>query len=151
MRRLVGFLAAVALALVGASPALTAAEVDAGTFSLPIDTFLPCGVGGETIELTGSADYHFVFLEDGAGGSHLIFGAQEALDGVGLTTGMSYRSRSTFTDSLQFPAGAADVVHLLTNARLVGPNGRLVHLFRSIQVVVDGNVVRDVQVQIFCA
>ncbi len=151
MRRLAGLLATLALALVAAPAAMSGAEVDAGTFSLPIDTFLPCGVGGETIELTGSADYHFVFLSEPGGGAHIIYGAQEALSGVGLTTGMTYKSRSTFTDSLQITGGAAQVFHFVTNARLVGPGGQIIHFFRSIEVVVDGNVVRDTHVQIFCA
>jgi hypothetical protein len=134
-----------------ASTARASATVDAGVFTLPVDTFLPCGVGGETIELTGIARYHFAFVFDGNGGSHITFGAQESLSGTGLTTGSSYAESGTFMDSIQLTAGAAQVVTHVTDARLTGPNSQVVSVLRSMQVVVDGNTIRDVTVQFFCA
>jgi hypothetical protein len=128
-----------------------ATTVDAGTFTLPIDTFLPCGVGGETIELTGIARYHFAFVTDGAGGSHITFGAHESLTGTGLTTGMSYSRVGTFMDSIQLTGGGTQVVTHITDARLTGRNGGVVSLLRSVQVTVDGNTIRDVTVQFSCA
>jgi hypothetical protein len=134
-----------------AGTASARANVDAGTFTLPVDTFLPCGVGGETIELTGIARYHFAFVFDGAGGTHVTFGAQESLAGTGLTTGLPYREVGTFMDSIQLSGGSAEVVTHVTDARLTGPNGQVVSVLRSMQVVVDGNTIRDVTVQFFCA
>jgi hypothetical protein len=140
-----------ALSAFGASSsARAAATVDAGTFTLPIDTFLPCGVGGETIELTGIARYHFAFVFDGGGGTHLTFGAQESLTGTGLTTGMSYSETGAFMDSIQLTPGAQVVTHV-TDARLTGQNGAVVSVLRAMQLVVDGNTIRDVSVQFFCA
>jgi hypothetical protein len=134
-----------------AGTASARATVDAGVFSLPIDTFLPCGVGGETIELIGVARYHFVFVFDGAGGTHLTFGARESLTGTGLTTGLSYTEVGTFMDSIQLSGGGTQVVTHVTDARLTGPNGQVVSVLRSMQLVVDGNTIRDVSVQFFCA
>lgn len=137
--------------LAGTTSARAAATVDAGVFTLPVDTFLPCGVGGETIELTGVARYQFAFVFDGAGGTHITFGAHESLHGTGLTTGLSYTEVGTFMDSIQLSGGGAQVVTHVTNARLTGPNGTVVSILRSMQVVVDGTTIRDVTVQFFCA
>jgi hypothetical protein len=147
---------ALALVLFAASAGSTSAKadgatVDAGTFTLQVDTFLPCGVGGETIELTGIARYHFAFVSDSGDGSHLTFGAHENLTGTGLTTGLSYSRPGTFMDSIQLTAGAAQVVTHITDARLTGPNGEVVSVLRSIQITVEGNTVSDVFVQFFCA
>jgi hypothetical protein len=136
---------------VGSSASARGATVDAGTFTLPIDTFLPCGVGGETIELTGTARYHFAFVTDSGGGFHLTFGAHENLTGTGLTTGLSYRRPGTFMDSIQLTGGGTQVVTHVTDARLTGPNGDVVSVLRSMQVTVDGTTVRDVTVQFSCA
>jgi hypothetical protein len=133
-----------------AAAASTGAEVDAGVFTLPIDTFLPCGVGGETIELTGIARYHFAFVSDSGGGFHLTYGAHEVLTGIGLTTGLTYGRPGTFMDSIQITAGAAQVVTHVTDARLTGPNGEVVSVLRSLQVTVEGTTIRDFSVQFFC-
>lgn len=145
-----------ALLLLGASTAASAASdsgatVDAGVFTLPIDTFLPCGVGGETIELTGIARYHFAFVFDGDGGTHITYGAHEDLTGTGLTTGLSYDRPGTFMDSIELTAGGTQVITHVTDARLTGPNGTVVSILRSMQLTVDGNTIRDVTVQFFCA
>ena len=44
------------VALLAAAPAAANGERD--TFSIPVDTLLPCGVGSEVIHLTGTATYH---------------------------------------------------------------------------------------------
>jgi hypothetical protein len=136
---------------VGSSASARGATVDAGTFTLPIDTLLPCGVGGETIELTGTGRYHFAFVTDSGDGLHLTFGGHENLTGTGLTTGLSYRRPGTFMDSIQLTGGGTQVITHVTNARLTGPNGTVVSVLRSMQVTVDGTTVRDVTVQFFCA
>ena len=154
MRRWVAIvfaLACVALSAAATGSSARGATVDAGVFTLPIDTFLPCGVGGETIELTGTARYHFAFVFDGAGGTHITFGAHESLSGTGLTTGFSYAETGTFMDSIQLTGGGTQVVTHVTDARLTGPNGEVVSVLRSMQLVVDGNTIRDVSVQFFCA
>ena len=61
------------VALLAAAPA--AASVERDTFVLPVDTLLPCGVGGETIHLTGTASYHVLSVADPAGGFRLLIGA----------------------------------------------------------------------------
>ena len=58
------------VALLAAAPA--AASVERDSFVLPVDTLLPCGVGGETIHLTGTASYRVLSVADPAGGFRLL-------------------------------------------------------------------------------
>jgi hypothetical protein len=140
-----------AVAAIASSSASAAATVQAGTFVLPIETFLPCGVGGETIHLVGTARYHFAFVFDASAGSHLVYGAEESLLGTGLTAGLSYRLPGTFMDSIQLTSGGVQVITHITDARLTGPNGGAVSVVRSVHITVDGNTVRELDVQFFCA
>lgn len=131
--------------------AAAAASVERDTFVLPVDTLLPCGVGGEVIHLTGTATYNVVSVADPAGGFRLLIGAREFLSGTGLTTGYAYRRVGTFQDVTVTAAGGVTVLSTVTQARLVGPNNGLVTFARTLTILLDGNVVRDIQVSSSCA
>ena len=137
------------VALLAAAPA--AASVERDTFVLPVDTLLPCGVGGETIHLTGTASYHVLSVADPAGGFRLLIGAKEFLSGTGLTTGDAYRRVGSFQDVTVTAAGGITVLSTVTHAQLIGRNGNQVTFARTLVILLDGNVIQDIQVSSSCA
>jgi hypothetical protein len=145
-QRLTTLLTLVALTLIGAVPALAAADTFTASTRFPIDivVFVPCANAGagEDVELTGTLHDVFHITFDNAGGIHVKgHDNPQGISGVGLTTGTKYQG--TGVTQFQFNAKVGFEETDVNNFRIIGQgpgNNFLVHDNFHVTVNANGEV-----------
>jgi hypothetical protein len=145
---------AAAFAVVVASPAEAEATTTRNVFSYPVEftTFVPClnGGEGESIALTGTAQFVYVSTTDPTGAEHIEeLTINQQISGVGLTSGDVYRlagvHRSGFNARYGGFPGEFDLINAFHLIRLGGGAVLAVHETSHVTVNATGELSAHVE------
>jgi hypothetical protein len=135
-----------AMALLGPTSALAAAETYMDNVRVPYDlyVYVPCAAGGagEDVYLSGTLHFLFETTIDSSGSFHTKFHAQpQGISGTGLTTGDKYQATGVTQDRFNGKVGSAYT--FVNNFKIIGQgpgNNFLIHENYHVTVNANGEV-----------